>query len=133
MHLAVDPDDLPLRADDRGAVVVQARGAPLEDGNDHRELLLPGGPSERLRGGSGNRLGQIESARILALAEVRRAEELGKAHDLSPFRGGFSNEVDGPIEILPGVGSRPHLHETDPEGGFRHARIMSRGCAGINP
>src|SRR5208283_1043259 len=53
VHLPVDPDYLPVRANDRRAVVIEAGGSLLKKRNDHGEFLLSGDLPERFRGGPG--------------------------------------------------------------------------------
>src|SRR5207249_4461197 len=61
--------------------VVDAGGAPLEDRGDDDGARLAGDSSECLGGRSRDRFGEVEAGRVLALAEVWQAEELGEADD----------------------------------------------------
>src|SRR5262249_53822621 len=86
VHLAIEPEDLPVRVDDGCAVVVEAGGPPLEDRSNNTYIVIPGGAAESLSRGPRNGLGQIEYGDVLALAEILRSEELGQADDAGPLR-----------------------------------------------
>ncbi len=70
VHLAVHTDYASVDVDRRGAVVVKTGRAALENGrDDHDPRLLRRFP-ERLRARPGDRLRQVEDARVLRLGEV---------------------------------------------------------------
>jgi len=70
VHLAVHTDHASVDVDRRGAVVVETGRAALENGrDDHDPRLLRRFP-EGFRARPGDRLRQVEDARVLRLGEV---------------------------------------------------------------
>ena len=63
VHLAVGAASRAVGVEHDGGVVVDAGRAPLEDRADDHDLELAGQLGERLGGGPGDRLGQVEVAR----------------------------------------------------------------------
>ena len=100
---------------DRG-VVVDAFAAALEERRDDDHAVLGGQLRERLAARAGDRLGQVEVARVLALAEVARAEELGQAGDARAIAPGRVQFLERPREVGRRVGFHPQLHQRDPHG-----------------
>ena len=82
VHLAVEAGHLAVGVDDGGGVVVQAEGAALEERRHHHHARLLGRAAERFRARAGDGLGEVEEARVLLLAEVGRAVQLGQADDV---------------------------------------------------
>ena len=93
VHLAVGADDLAGGVDDGGAVVIEAGRAPLEDRRHHDDARLAG--------------------RVLLLAEVGRAVELGQADDLGPGGGGGGYSRGRLAQVLGGLARHRHLDEPD--------------------
>ena len=107
-----------------GGIVVEAFGPLLEQrgDDDHAQLLGQGG--EPLGAGPGNRLGQIEEAMVLDLAEVLAPEELLEADDLRAAGGRLAHAVERGAHIGLGVVAAADLHQT--EGDL----IVGRACHG---
>src|SRR6202171_2749903 len=118
VHLAVEPDLVAF--EDRRAVVVEAPRALLEDGRHHRYAGLPRLRRQPLRRRARHRLGQVEERRVLALAEIVRAEQLGKAHHLRSLARGFLDARGGLLEVRGGIGRHGHLHQGHAEVVRRH-------------
>ncbi len=125
MHLAVDCGDVvgggAGEVECGGGVVIQARGAALEEGSDDDEGVLADDGGERGGRGAGDGLGEVEEGVVLALAEVLRAEELGQADESSAVPGGLAHAGDGLGEVGLGGGLAGHLDEGD-AGGVRQFR-----------
>ena len=113
MHLAVEADDLAGGVDDGGAVVIEAGRAPLEDRRHHDDARLAGRAPERLRARARHRLREVEQGRVLLLAEVGRAVELGQADDLGPGSGGGGYSRGRLAQVLGGLARHRHLDEPD--------------------
>ena len=80
---------------------------------------------ERLGGRARNRLGELEEAVILDLAEILRAEQLLRADDLRPAIGRLLDERELPGEIGLGILAARHLCQRDADSG--HLVNDSRG------
>jgi len=91
--------------------VIKPRRAPLEEARNDGNMGLPRHLGQPGRGGSGNGLGQIEEADILALAKILRAEKLRQADNVRAHPRSLFNLLDGRGEIGLGVGPHAHLHE----------------------
>src|SRR5262249_41638245 len=61
----------------------------------------------------GNGLGQVEHRWILALAKVRRAEELLQADNLGAAAGSLANAGEGLLQVALRLGFTPHLHQAE--------------------
>ena len=106
VHLAIQPRDFAVGVENRGRVVIEARGAPLKQRRDDDDLQLARQLAQRLGGRAGNRLGQIEQLGVLLAAEILRAEQFLQADDLRPARGGLADSPLGLGQILVGIGRR---------------------------
>ena len=98
---------------DGGGVVIEPRGAALEERSDDDDFLFAGDCSEALGAGAGDGLGEIEERGVFALAEILGAEELGQADDVRAFARGFADFVGGLIEVGIGIGAAGHLDQAD--------------------
>jgi hypothetical protein len=74
VHLAVAAGQVSVGVQHHRRVVIDALGATLEERSDDDDLMRGGGRTQGLAARSGNRLGEVEVARFLGLAEVARAE-----------------------------------------------------------
>ena len=115
MHLAVDARERAVGVDDGRGVVVQAGGAPLEERRDDHDVRPRAPWRERIGGGAGDGLGQIEQRGVLALAEVLRAEEFRQTDDLGALAGGLAHPGAGALEVLVRIGRAVHLNQADGE------------------
>ena len=95
-----------IGVEDEGRVVVDARGAALENGADDDGGMFRGELGEGLAGGAGDGFGEIEDFGALPLAEVLRAEEFLNADDLGAASGGFADAPLGFGEIFSGSGEQ---------------------------
>ena len=68
---------------------------------------------ERVGARPGDRLGQLEEAMVLDLAEVLRAEQLLRADDLRALVDGRPRQRELPGQVGLGIGSAGHLREAD--------------------
>ena len=83
--------------------MIEALGALLEEAGDDHHAKLRRDLAERLGGGAGNRLGEVEEAVVLGLAEVRPLEQFLQADDLRALGGGGAHALDGAREARGGV------------------------------
>src|SRR5207247_119095 len=91
----------------------QPHRAALEDGPHDCDLELLRQSAERLRRGTGNRLGEFELGVIFGLAEVEAAKELGQADDVrAPLRR-VADSFRGRRQVPDRIGAAAHLHESD--------------------
>src|SRR5262249_1689061 len=102
VHLAIAAGEPAVGIEDDGRVVVDARGAPLEDGADDDHARVARDAGERVGRRSGYGLGQVEECDVLALAEVLRAEELREADDTGAARGRLPDVGDGGRQVRRG-------------------------------
>ncbi len=120
VHLAVDAGDVvrPGRfvVQHGDGVVVEAGGAPLEQGRDQRDLRFSHDRGKTRSRRAGDGFGQGEEAMVLALAEVLRAEELGQADQLCAGARGLADEVHRVVEVLLDGGRAGHLDQGDADG-----------------
>src|SRR5207244_13174803 len=70
VHLPIDAEHRAVRVDDHRRVVVNARGALLEEGRDNHDGVLSGEPLKRAGGRTGDRFGERKIIVVLALTEV---------------------------------------------------------------
>jgi hypothetical protein len=115
MHLAVESAQGTIRVESGSCVVVHAGRASLEQRRNKYDAKLLGKRGKPDGDRARNGLCQIEQAGIFALAEILGLEELWQADDLRSPRGGLMDLVDGPLQILVGIGRRRHLHQSDLE------------------
>src|SRR5205085_6624340 len=115
MHLPVRTEELPVGVDDHRGVVVDARGAALEQRSDDDHAGLARGLLQGLAGRSGDRLSELEVGVILALAEVPRAEQLGEADQLGAVARGGVDAREGAVDVVFGIRRAAHLHEANLE------------------
>src|SRR5258706_303187 len=91
VHLAIEPGYRAIAVNDDRTVVIQPGSPLLEYGNYHGGLGLTSDFGHGFRAWTGDRLRQVEQARVLALGEVERAKQLGQADDPRAFARGFAN------------------------------------------
>ena len=133
VHLPVAPAEAPVGVEDRGGIVVDAGGAPLEHRGDDDGACLAGDSSECLGGRSRDRFGEVEAGWVLALTEVWQAEELGEADDGGAAPRRFAHLRRRLGEVLGRVGGAAHLREADAESRRRaHARTLPAPGRGVN-
>ena len=125
VHLAIQAHHATVRVDDGGAVVIDAGGAALEDGRDHRHLLLFGDAAQGVRGGTGHGLSQVKPGCVFALAEVLRTEKLRQADNPGARTRRLPNARHRLVQVLSGVGPRGHLHQAHGELARRLDHVMS--------
>jgi hypothetical protein len=125
VHLPVDPDPGAVGVEGERRVVMDARGPPLEERGHQHDLPRCRELGERLGGGSGNRLSQIEARRILALAGIARAEELRETHQLGPRGRRLLDPRQGLLQVLPRILGAAHLHQPDRKQVRHGARLCS--------
>jgi hypothetical protein len=113
VHLAVDADELAARVEHHRRVVVDALGPPLEERAHQRHAVGGGRLGQRLAGGAGHGLGQVEVGRILALGEVARAEELRQTDEAGAAARGLLHPRQGPGQVCVRIVAAAHLHEAD--------------------
>jgi hypothetical protein len=101
VHLAVFAREAAVPLDHRRRVVVEARHAPLEEGDHEDYAQLPGQRAERVGARSRHRFGQVEVRRVFRLAEVESVVQLLQHHQL---RARFRAGADAVHEFL-GVGA----------------------------
>src|SRR5262249_11305777 len=120
--------------EDGGRVVVDAGGPALEDGGDHGDAGLARDAPQRLGGRPRDWLGEVEAGRVLALAEVGRAEELGGTDDSGATTRSLAYPCRCGREVLGRIGGAAHLDETDAECRRRraHARTLPACRRGVN-
>ena len=99
VHLAVDAEQRAIGIDDCRRVVVEARGALLEERSDDHDAQFGGERAEAIGGGAGNGFRQIEQPRVFFAAEILRAEQFLQADDLRALSRGFADSLDGTVEI----------------------------------
>ena len=87
VHLPVATRQLAIGVEGDGGVVVQARGAALEEAGADHHPALGRQLAQGLGGRAGDGLRQVEAAGVLALAEVAGAEELREADQLGAVPG----------------------------------------------
>jgi hypothetical protein len=100
--------------------VIEAGGAALENGRDHHDARPLRDAPQGLGARPGHRLGEVELAVVLALAEVQRPEQLGQAHHLGPGVGGRLDLGRGAAQVVGGIGRHRHLDQADLEAPRRH-------------
>jgi hypothetical protein len=77
VHLPVFAEVFPVGIENRGGVVIQTFGALLEQRCNDDDTKLLGEGAERGGTRPRNRLGELEEAVVLDLAEVPAQEQLG--------------------------------------------------------
>ena len=97
MHLAVFAQHGAVGVDDGGGIVVEARAALFEEGDDDDHTEFLGQRGKTIGGGAGDGLGEIKKLRVLSDAEVGGVEKLLEADDLRATRGGIT---DKPLMLL---------------------------------
>ena len=128
VHLAVDAEQAAVGVDHRRAVVIDARRPPLEERGHDGQLPLRGQLGQGLAGLAGDRLGQVEEGRVLPLAEVLGAEELGKAGEPCPPAGGGR-----PASPARAPGCRPAARSSASAPGLRAPPWRLRRAGGGRP
>ena len=113
VHLAVAAGQTSVGVHHHRRVVVDALGAALEERTDDDDLARGGGRAQRLGGRSGNRLGEVEVARLLGLAEIARAEQFLETDDLGAARGRLVDSRERLVQIASRLGLAAHLHQRD--------------------
>ncbi len=99
VHLAIEAQQRTVRVDDGRGVVIKARGAFFEQGNDDDHALALRKLLKRFGGGTGDRFGEFEIRMVLALAKIKRAEQFLRADDLRALPGGAPGEGEGFLKI----------------------------------
>ena len=74
VHFAVAAREASVGVQHHRRVVVETLRAPLEERSDDDDLARGGYRAQRLGARPGNRLGEVEIAGLLGLAEIARAE-----------------------------------------------------------
>jgi len=113
VHLAVDAHDLAVRADDGGGVVIKTGGATFKERRDDHAAVLAGELAEGVGGRAGNRLGQIEKAMILGLAEILGGEQFLCAEDFRPAESGLVEKIELRRAIALWISRAGHLRQAD--------------------
>ena len=113
VHLAINPGDSAIGIQGDGRVVIEPRRAALEERGDDGHPQLPRQFGELGRRGPWNGLGQIEEARLLALAEVLGAEKLRQADDVRPQPRRLADVAERGGKVGLRVGAHAHLHQPD--------------------
>ena len=116
MHLAIDAGDFSCGVKHRGRVVVDTRGAPLEDGGNNHQPFGLGNFPQRARGGAGDRLGEIEIRGIFPLAKIPAAEKLRQANQVRSGARRPRNVLLGALGVFARVSRHRHLNQTDRKG-----------------
>ena len=115
MHFPVEARHFAIGVDDRGAVVINARRAPFEDGRDDYNLLFLGDLSQRLRAGPRHRFREVKQLRVFPLAEILGAEKLRQADHLRPLLRRLVDTRFRPAQVLLRVRTTHHLDQADGE------------------
>src|SRR5690349_11061571 len=82
MHLAVLADDRAVASENDGGVVINPRGALLEQRGDDDDFLFLRQAAELVGRRPGDRLGELKKRRVLDLRKIARAEKLLEADDI---------------------------------------------------
>ena len=109
------PRSSAVRIEDRGRVVIEARGALFEERRDQYDFIFQGCGGEFLRARAGDRLREIEQSGVFALAEILRLEEFGQADYVGALACRFRNAIERLGQIVGGLGAARHLDQGDGE------------------
>jgi hypothetical protein len=115
VHLAIDPGEFAVTAEDGGGVVINARGSPFKQGSDQRDLEFLRHLAQPLCGRTGNGFGEGEQCSVLTLAKILRLEEFREANELRTLFCGLAHVRNRAIHILFRVGRARHLRDSDNE------------------
>ena len=115
MHLAVEPAQRTVRVEDSGRIVVHARRTLLKQRSDQDDAKLLGQRGKLCCNWTRNELRQIEKPSIFALAEILCLEQFWQTDNLRAARGSLMDLINGPLQILVGIGGGRHLHQPDLE------------------
>ena len=118
VHFAVQSRNRSVIFENRRRVVIEPRGAPLEQRRYDDDLLLPCHRAQLLRARPGNRLGQIEQRDILALTKILRAKQLRQADDIRALPRRLPHALRGLLQIGVRIRSAAHLHQPDAKFAF---------------
>ncbi len=128
VHLAVVAGDLAVGVEHEGAVVVDAAGAFLEDGDDDDDLVLLGQRGHALgRGARGGGFGQLEVLDVLGLGEIQAPIELGQADDVGALLDCVGDALLGLGDVGLGIRRHGHLDEGDADRGLAVAGFSHSG------
>src|ERR1700723_110653 len=100
VHLAISAQERSVGVNHRAGVVVQARGAALEQGSDDCDFGLARNGREHVGRGPGKRFGKIKKVGVFCAAEILAVKQLVHADDLCASLGGFAYLLDRAGEIL---------------------------------
>ncbi len=100
----IEPAESTVRVEDNGRIVVHAGRTFLEQRSDEDDAKLLGQRGKPRCDRARNRLRQIEQAGIFTLAKILGLEEFRQADNLRATRRGLMDPVDGPLQILVGIG-----------------------------
>jgi hypothetical protein len=92
--------------------MVESLGPLLEQRRHDDDAQLLGQTGEPLGAGPRNRLGEVEEAMVLDLAEVPAPEELLQADDLGAASGRLAHAVQRRAQVGLGVVAAAALHQT---------------------
>ena len=126
MHFAIFAEIRAVGVQNGASVVINARGATLEEGNDQGNILFFGEFCQALGGGAGNRFGKIEKFGFFAASKIFAGEKFVERDDLRTARGGFANFRFGLGEIFVFIGGATHLHQANGKL-ILHEFILTRG------
>ena len=115
VHLPINPDERSVRIQDRRGIVINPRGAPFKERRHDRHVQFFRQLSDGFGGRPGDRFGQIENRRILALAKVLRPEKLLRADYLCPALGRLPDAPDDFVHVRLHIGRAGCLNDADGE------------------
>ena len=113
VHLAIFPEVLSVRVDDRGGVVVNAGRAFLEERRDDHHAAFPRDRFKFRGRGAGNFLGQGKVRVVFRLAKILRAKQLRQADDLRALLRRVANARDRLRHVCSRIGPALHLDQGD--------------------
>ena len=114
VHLSVDTGRGAVLFEDHGGVVVEAGGTAFEERGHDDHLQLAGQAGNGATAGAGDRLGHIEQARVLDLAEVRAGMQLLQDHQERPVGRGPPDHGKGPVQGRPSIALATLLDQSRP-------------------
>lgn len=118
MHLAVFARDAAVLFVDHRGVVVQAGGAALEQRAHQHDVVLLRQAAQTLGAGAGNRLGQVELANRLVLAEIRAVVQFLQQYQARAAAGGLGHAFLDHRQVGVGIAVVLFLDQGDGQGGL---------------
>ena len=123
MHLAVLAGDAAVLLQDDGGVVVNARGAALEEREDDYHAQLLSQRAEGIGGRSGDGLGQVAEFCVFFLAEVKAVVQFLQYDQLCSLGGSLTDVALQALDVILNVGGAMLLHHANFQ--FSHYLYLS--------